>query len=97
MLPEIFMTAKFYPLEWKAMLDSIEQAPKDIDNRWAAFLMHAGLIYAKTVKNEKATYPHKELIALELAKGICARLKFSNARTDYILESVEKQRIKGLT
>lgn len=98
MLPE-FWVGDVHPNNalYLEMITNIVEAPKDADSKWAAMLLNIGKAYTapKHIGLGDTIYPKHEIIGVELAKGICARLKFSNERTETVLEAVENQQIKS--
>lgn len=91
MLPEIWIQTTDYDHIWKTTLGEVISADNTSDDGWAALLKTLGMPYAETEdKDRSLTWRNHNLIAEELAKGICLRLKLSNDRTSKILDYVKK-------
>jgi poly(A) polymerase len=94
MLPEVWrITANDDEYLYEELCENVRIAGTDADESWAALLATIGKPYTmKRLKGFDVTYGVLyKLISLELAKGICLRLKFSNARTEFILGYLESQ------
>jgi poly(A) polymerase len=94
MLPEVWrITANDDEYLYEELCENVRVAGTDVDESWAALLTTIGKPYTiKRLKGFDVTYGVLyKLISLELAKGICLRLKFSNARTEFILDHLSNQ------
>ena len=68
---------------WNKTIDAVGSVPKEnLNLRWAAFLHNIAQPF------DKINY---DILGAELAIQICAYLKFSKARTDYIVEQIKNQ------
>lgn len=57
-----------------------------VDERWKMLFFGIGIPHTiKVSKDDKVTAVNHEIVRHELLQGICARLKFSNERRDYLL------------
>lgn len=66
------------------ILAAITLAEQTPDASWAAYLSLIGRSFSRSLG---AKY---DIIGREVATGICARLKFSNARTEAVLSAIKK-------
>ena len=57
-----------------------------LNEKWAKLLCLIGLPIARVEKGGVTKYTNHDIIRKELLLGICARLKFSNERTEYLLK-----------
>ncbi len=60
------------------------------DHQWAALLMYIGTSFVP-IKLETMKFPRHEIVGLELARGISARLRFSSKRSKFIEQAIEGQ------
>lgn len=86
MLPEVqlaYIERVYIEPERDIMLEALKSAPHDADVRWAIFLAGIGLPFASDPANSSMARD----VGSELVKGIAARLKFSNARTELVFKT----------
>lgn len=86
-LPEVYMSFEDEEA-LQAVVKAFEENEMDLNAKWATLLYFIGYPFAMKVKKDKVTFPNHEHIKKELIEGICARLKFSNERRDYLLKNV---------
>lgn len=82
MLPEVRL-AYIHSRMRDALSDRLDNSPKDADIRWGILLWDIGkpvIMSFDIMAEEYGRWPQEEIIGLELARGICLRLKFSNER-----------------
>lgn len=84
MLPEVSV---LHADHFHDTLMAVMEAPESADLRWKALLSQIGKPASTLLISDdiKQTYRNHELVAREMAIGICSRLKFSNERTKIIL------------
>lgn len=64
----------------------------DVDTRWKKWLSHVSMPASrKYTEYGYISIDQQKLIAREMMTGICHRLKFSNDRTDFILDKAKKK------
>lgn len=97
MLPELWLqfNKDEFAYSYLRTIAQIGLAPKDANSRWTALLMSIGMPFARQEDKRKTKHTSHEVIGVEIARGICSRLKFSNLRTELILESIAKQRLQS--
>lgn len=96
MLPEVYSLCASNGAYEMNIYSNLHINPTHADSQWAALLMDIGKPHARKDRHyATATFTHNNKIAKEIATGICARLKFSNDRTAYILEALRTQEIKA--
>ncbi len=80
MIPNLTLQGE---ISWNKTIDAVGSAPKEnLNLRWAAFLCNIAQPFGKT---------NHDILGAELATQICTYLKFSKARTDYIVEQIKNQ------
>lgn len=92
MLPEVSLLKNDSNVWNATMINFLAEKP-DADLRWARLIEYTGIPATRIVKKDKSTQPYYEKASIEIAKGICARLKFSNDRTNIILETIAQKRL----
>jgi tRNA nucleotidyltransferase/poly(A) polymerase len=92
MLPEILELGEPQELQFE-MFDNILAAPNDADYKWGAMLMNIGKPAVINKAKYGFNYPHFEKVSLEMARGICLRLKFSKHRMNVVEEIVKTQQL----
>lgn len=85
-LPEVYMSFEDEEA-LQAVVRAFEDNDMDLNSKWATMLYFIGYPFAMKVKKDKVTFPKHEHIKKELIEGICARLKFSNERRDFLLKN----------
>lgn len=73
--------------EYKFQLKHSQVEKTDPEYRWKQLLYFIGYPYTRTEKRDRVLFPRHEEIRRELTVGICSRLKFSNERTEYLINS----------
>ena len=76
---------------WEHTLNVVELVPKDqLDLRWAGLLHDIAKPFTKVEKPDgHSGYYGHELLGSEMAKKVCNYLKFSNQRTDFVVETIK--------
>lgn len=92
-LPEFWLHSKS-PQFLQESLNEVELCEPDADIRWGALLNDIGKVFVANYEDRMDDYASgfrgHELLGKEISKGICARLKFSNDRTEQVLSYVKK-------
>lgn len=74
---------------WEHTLSTVEKSPRDLDLRWAAFLHDVGKPFVRTEnKNGYSNYIMHDMVGSYIVEGIAARLKWSNDRRKFVVETV---------
>jgi putative nucleotidyltransferase with HDIG domain len=75
-------------LHWHTAL-CVDGSPKTAMDRWAALLHDVGKPFVMTAKaTGQQNYVHHELVGADMAEGIGRRLKFSNERRQFIVNTI---------
>lgn len=90
MLPEVYKVFEQPALQNETIIKLIDASNED--ESWAALLSCIGKVFSERKERDfgQAIYPHHQLIAHELATGVAKRLKWSNDRTNNVLEIIKK-------
>lgn len=86
-LPEVYLSLQDEDIyhELSTRFNALE-SDVSLDERWAILLAYIAHPYTFRHKNGAVTFPNHEVIRQYLVSGICARLKFSNKRTDALVK-----------
>lgn len=90
-LPEVYLSLQDEDAyeTLSVMMESGKDAP--VDEKWMMLFTFIGFPYTYKEERGKVTFVNNEAIRKELLEGICARLKFSNERRDFLLKNFTKK------
>lgn len=73
---------------WEHTIETVRQAPADVDLRWAALLHDIGKPFVRTNKSDRSNYIMHDVVGSYIAEGIAARLKWSNDRRKLVVDTI---------
>ena len=74
---------------WAHTLRVVKACPNDINFRWSALLHDTGKPFVRKDKIDKSNYIKHELVSAEIVKKYATYLKWSNSRTETVLNIVK--------